>query len=231
VYQFQPAIMQTNDVASINISWLVRLPSSVRHAVEEGLGSRYIGVVVIAFFGSIFWLNMIFVLVFVCPCLNSRHNSRQSSSWTGLSAVFYWIFFSTVLCAVLWVVYLAATPWHPESKISPETLSASTVLSGFRQILALKCMIIIELYFIAIFLMIFTAQLSGVFNKPPVDQPQPSLHVIPSSDHAVPAQGEPGQRDLEVGEVGESKPEPNAQKQDGTSAESPNMATPVDGTG
>lgn len=50
-------------VASINISWLVRLPSSVRHAVEEGLGSRYLGVVVIAFFGSIFWLNMIFVLV------------------------------------------------------------------------------------------------------------------------------------------------------------------------
>ncbi|KAF8903737.1 hypothetical protein CPB84DRAFT_1746122 [Gymnopilus junonius] len=163
---------------AINIFWLVQLPKPILHAVEMGLGARYIGVAIAGILASSFWVIMILLMALFCGCAGFGLRPHR---WRLLRNILSILFFGAS-GVVSWVVYVAMTPWHPESRISPEALSAPTVLKGCRQIMALKYLIIIQLCFIVICLLILIGEGYGIF-EPKSDQPQPIIHhTIPPSD-------------------------------------------------
>ncbi|KAF8903738.1 hypothetical protein CPB84DRAFT_1823839 [Gymnopilus junonius] len=72
-------------LGAINVSWFVNLPSSVRHAVEIGLGKRYVGVAIAGLLGSVLWI-ITFLLMF---CNDSVASRVEYTPWilalTGLT--------------------------------------------------------------------------------------------------------------------------------------------------
>ncbi|KAF8910422.1 hypothetical protein CPB84DRAFT_1821300 [Gymnopilus junonius] len=124
---------------AIIVSWITKLPSSVRDGINSGLGSGYIGVVISSMIGTALWIVMIFYLVLGGP----RADKVKRACYI------------TPLLMIPWAVYAGRTPWHPESKLLPEVRSAPGVLTGCRELLALKCLIVINLSSIALLVLVF----------------------------------------------------------------------------
>ncbi|KAF8891106.1 hypothetical protein CPB84DRAFT_1784426 [Gymnopilus junonius] len=139
-------------LSAIILSWIVHLPVTIRQEVEKGLGggARFVVILVLGMLGSFMWIMMIFC----ATCTNDNDIMVKVTFSLGLGSI------------ILWIVYAACTPWHPESKLSPEVLSAHTVRTGCRQILALKCLIVIVLSIMAIFILTCIGEKYGMFGTP-----------------------------------------------------------------
>ncbi|KAF8891105.1 hypothetical protein CPB84DRAFT_1784425 [Gymnopilus junonius] len=152
-------------LSALLFSWLTHLPHTVRQEVEKDLGGGA-GLLVVLFvgmLGSFLWLVMILCIGFRVNCLlrppvtnvillfpfryillSSRYNQVLTAKVVGVLGF---------LSVIMWVAYLVATPWHPESKLSPEILAVQTVRKGCREILALKCLILVNLSLLALFIL------------------------------------------------------------------------------
>ncbi|PPR05151.1 hypothetical protein CVT26_012237 [Gymnopilus dilepis] len=117
-------------LGAVILSWISKLPADVRHGLRETLGQGYVASVTTGMMGG--WLG--FFVLGCCFYLDSR----QSSGFLIIVA-------SVVLAFVLWVICLAVSPWHPEKDLPHDILSLATVRKIFKNILALKCLIILML--------------------------------------------------------------------------------------
>ncbi|PPR05150.1 hypothetical protein CVT26_012236 [Gymnopilus dilepis] len=114
-------------LGAIVLSWISNLPVDLRHEFSQALGKGHVGVVAVGMLGGFAWFCL-----FMCVTV--------PSATFGFGAIML-----ALSAFVLWIVFAALTPWHPESKLSSDVLSMHLVRTRCYNIFVMKCLVVLLL--------------------------------------------------------------------------------------
>ncbi|PPR05149.1 hypothetical protein CVT26_012235 [Gymnopilus dilepis] len=209
-------------LGAVTLTEITNISADTQHALGQTLWRRYVAAVAAGMMGGWVWG----FIIFCCICLDPQRPNIMRA-----------ICFSIVLTTALWVIFLALSPWHPERNLPSDVRSLTTVRKLFRDVLALKCLVIITLtLFLALAL-----TLTYVLKTSPAPTAG-NIHATPSDvlsritqDGLAEGQAQSSiKKDLETGLRGATdthqEPISTLQTEDKSETEAGRMAT-MDGAG